>query len=70
MVKLNEIVNESGITVVELKEDMVALVNGDKVQINQLKWNAKNNFDYDSIYLTKELILALAEHIKGDGING
>lgn len=56
--------NQSGYDVVELTERSVAIVNGDSVQINQLKWNAKSDFEYDSIYLDKQTIIALAEQFK------
>lgn len=56
--------NNMGYDVVELGEKVVAIVNGDSIQINQLKWNAKSNFDYDSIYLDKQTIIALAEQFK------
>lgn len=53
-----------------LGEREAVLVNGDSLQINQLKWDAKNDFDYDSVYLTKEQILKLAEELtKGDNNN-
>ncbi|QEM43329.1 hypothetical protein CHOTACABRAS_275 [Bacillus phage Chotacabras] len=36
------------------------------VKINQLKAMAKDGFDYDSIFITKEELLRLAEQIKGE----
>ncbi|ASZ76012.1 hypothetical protein TAFFO16_279 [Bacillus phage Taffo16] len=40
------------------------------VKINQLKAMAKDGFDYDSIFITKEELLQLAEQIKEEQNNG
>jgi hypothetical protein len=54
--------------VIDLRDDTVAIVGaGDTVQINQLDPLAKSTFDYDKIYLSKQIILDLAEYIKNRG---
>jgi len=66
MKKFKETVNHNGNTVIDIREDVVAIVDGDKVQLNQLDALANSPFTYDSVYLDKETIIALAEQLKGE----
>ena len=66
MKKFNELTNSNGNTVIEIKEDVVAIVDGESVQLNQLKGLGKDPFKYDSVYIDKETIIALAEQLKGE----
>jgi hypothetical protein len=66
---LKETINNNGNRVVEVAEDIVALVNGDRVQMNQLDaLDPKNGYNYQSIYLSADQIIALAEHLKRERV--
>jgi hypothetical protein len=45
-------------------ENVVAIVDGESVQINQLDPFEKDPFKYSSVFMTKEQILKLAEAIQ------
>jgi hypothetical protein len=62
---LKETVNKLGYRVVEVADDIVALVDGDRVQVNQLDaLDPKDGYNYASIYFSEDQIIALAEHLK------
>lgn len=62
---LKNLTNADGKEVVVIREvGTSALIEGDNVQINQMKWDVDSEFDYNSIFLTKEEIVALAAHIQ------
>ncbi|MBX9158635.1 hypothetical protein [Bacillus cereus] len=53
-----------GNNVKEIREDLVAIDEGGNIRFNQLKALAKNGFDYDSVFISKEDIIKLAEELK------
>lgn len=51
--------------VIDIREDsMVAIVDGDNVRINSLNPLNDNPFDYDSVRMTVDEIIALADKLK------
>ena len=48
----------------EIREDLVAIDEGGNVRFNQLKALAKSEYDYDSVLISKEDIIKLAEGLK------
>lgn len=65
MEKFNITENTRGIKVAEINKTTVAIVEGAEcIQLNQLKWDAKNDFDYLTVYMTKKEIIQLAEQLK------
>lgn len=48
----------------EIREDLVAIDEGGNVRFNQLKALAKSEYDYDSVLISKEDIIKLAEELK------
>lgn len=48
----------------EIREDLVAIDEGGNVRFNQLKALAKSEYDYDSVLISKEDIITLAEELK------
>jgi hypothetical protein len=58
--------NNMGSKVVEVIENnMVAIVSGNNVQINQRDpIHPEDDFKYSSVYMTKDEIIALAEKLK------
>lgn len=53
-----------GKEVIDLEEDTVAIVQNGRVRFNQLDVFAKNEFDYQTVYLDKQAIIDLAEYLK------
>lgn len=53
---------------IDVNERTCVHVYDTNVKINQLKAMAKDGFDYDSIFITKEELLLLAKKIKGEDI--
>lgn len=71
MILVEKYTNTNGDTVVTLIEDKkVAVIErfSNMVDINVKKWNAKSEYEYDTVSLTKEQILELAEIIKKENI--
>lgn len=56
----------SGKQVIDLRDDTVAIWEGDRVKINQLDPLAKSSFDYDSVTIPIHILLDLAEYIKNN----
>lgn len=56
----------SGKQVITLREDLVAIWEGDRVRINQLDPLTKDPFKYDSISIRLNELLDLAEYIKNN----
>lgn len=57
--------NSEGNEVIIIREiGTTATIEEESVQVNQMKWNAKNDYDYNSVRLTKQEILDLADHIR------
>jgi hypothetical protein len=54
----------SGKATIDLRDDTVALVTGDRIQINQLDVFASSPYEYQVVYLDKQIILDLAEYLK------
>jgi hypothetical protein len=50
--------------VIDLRDDTVAVVKGDRVQLNQLDVFANSPYDYQVVYLDKQAIIDLAEYLK------
>jgi archaellin len=55
-----------GKEVIDLQEDTVAIVQNDRVRLNQLDVFAKSEFDYQTVYLDKQAIIDLAEYLKNN----
>jgi hypothetical protein len=57
-------VNNLGNKVITIREeDCVAIVDSNRVQINQLGFE-RDPFKYESVFLSKDEIIALAEQLK------
>ncbi|MBE7114338.1 hypothetical protein FT641_19040 [Bacillus paranthracis] len=54
----------------EIREDLVAIDEGGNVRFNQLKALAKSEYDYDSVLISKEDIIKLAEELKQEKEGG
>jgi hypothetical protein len=50
--------------IIDLRDDTVAVVKGDRVQLNQLDVFANSPYDYQVVYLDKQAIIDLAEYLK------
>lgn len=50
--------------VIDIKDDTVAIVEGDSVRLNQLDPMGDQKYDYDSVYLSVKDIIELAEKLK------
>lgn len=59
-------VDEKGRTIIEVIPDrLVAIVDGDSVILNALRFPFKDGFDYDSIKMSLEQLDVLVRQIKG-----
>lgn len=50
--------------IIDLMDDTVAVVQGRRIQFNQLDSLAKSSYDYQQVYLDKQMILDLADYLR------
>jgi archaellin len=56
----------TGVEVIDLRNDTVAIIDETVIQINQLDALARKGTDYHPVYLTKRELLDLADYIRNN----